>query len=100
MHKIKKKVIFPSSSSLNSIGDFAFEECSSLAQITIPSSVTSIGNYAFSKCSSLTQMIIPSSVTKIGNYAFNECSSLTKLQIPRSTRVSNFGIHDRQIIYT
>ena len=77
MHKIKKKVIFPSSSSLNSIGDFAFEECSSL-----------------------TQMIIPSSVTKIGNYAFNECSSLTKLQIPRSTRVSKFGIHDRQIIYT
>ena len=47
MHKIKKKVIFPSSSSLNSIGDFAFEECSSLAQITIPSSITSIDSYIF-----------------------------------------------------
>ena len=66
-------------SSVNSIGDEAFSECSSLTQITIPSYVTSIGNYVFKGCSSLTQITIPSSVTSIGDEAFSECSSLTQI---------------------
>ena len=40
-------------------------------------SVTSIGSYAFQDCSSLTSIEIPSSVTYIGNRAFYNCSSLT-----------------------
>lgn len=45
--------------SVTSIGDFAFEHCSSLQQITIPDSVTSIGDWVFSECESLKQIIIP-----------------------------------------
>ena len=56
----------------------------SLTQITIPSSVTSIGDSAFSDCSSLTQITIPSSVTTIGDSAFSDCSSLTQITIPSS----------------
>ena len=36
-----------------SIGDYAFEYCRSLTNITIPNNVTSIGDYAFNKCDSL-----------------------------------------------
>ena len=36
----------------------------------IPSSVTSIGDYAFYECSSLTSVEIPNSVISIGDYAF------------------------------
>ena len=68
------------SNDLTSIGDFAFWGCSSLASIEIPSSVTSIGSMAFSGCSSLTNIEIPSSVTSIGNLALS-CDNLTSLTI-------------------
>ena len=38
--------------------------------LTIPNSVTSIGNYAFSNCSGLANVTIGSGVTSIGEYAF------------------------------
>ena len=55
---------------MTSIGNSAFERCSSLTEITIPSSVTSIGDNAFERCTSLTKIIIPSIVTSIGDNAF------------------------------
>ncbi|MCR4665562.1 MAG: leucine-rich repeat domain-containing protein [Paludibacteraceae bacterium] len=71
-------------SSVTSIGEQAFADCSSLTSITIPNSVTSIGDGAFSSCSSLTSVTIPNSVTSIGENAFAECSSLTSITIPNS----------------
>ena len=69
-------------SSVTSIGDMAFAGCWMLTSLTIPSSVTSISWYAFSGCSGLTSLTIPSSVTSIGNSAFSGCSGLTSLTIP------------------
>ena len=63
------------------LGISAFEGCSSLTSLTIPSSVTSIGWSAFEGCSGLTSLTIPSSVTSIGNYAFEGCSGLTSIYV-------------------
>ena len=68
--------------SVTSIGNDAFEHCSSLTSITIPEGVTSIGNYAFYGCSSLTSISLPEAVTSIGEYAFDYCSSLASITLP------------------
>ena len=70
--------------SVTSIGESTFRNCSALTSITIPNSVTSIGYAAFEYCSSLTSITLPNSVITIGNGAFNSCSSLTSITIPNS----------------
>ena len=70
--------------SVTSIGESAFEWCSSLASVTIPNSVMGIVNRAFYRCSSLTSVTIGNSVMGIGDEAFCGCSSLTSITIPNS----------------
>ena len=55
---------------VTSIGERAFDECSSLISVVIPNSVTSIDEYAFIGCYSLTSVVIGDSVTSIGDGAF------------------------------
>ncbi len=82
-------------SSVTSIGDSAFDGCSSLTSVTIPSSVTSIGDSAFDGCSSLTSVTIPEGVTSIGLCTFYNCSSLTSVTIPSSvTSIGNSAFHN------
>lgn len=68
-------------SGITSIGDNAFENCRGFTSVDIPSSVTSIGDNAFKNCRSLTSVDIPSGVTSIGNGTFNQCRSLTSVDI-------------------
>lgn len=63
------------------IGDMAFQECTYLTGVTIPTSVTYIGEQAFNFCGGLTSIDIPNSVTTIGNFAFSLCFSLTSVAI-------------------
>ena len=69
---------------VQSIGNFAFCDCSSLSSLTLPSSLQSIGDYAFYDCNSLTSLTLPSSLQSIGDYAFYDCNSLTSLTLPSS----------------
>jgi len=76
-------------SSVTSIGDYAFWGCRRLTSITIPSNVTSISVHAFEDCSGLTSIIIPSNVKSIGFAAFEGCSGLTSITIP--SNVTSIG---------
>ena len=77
-----KSITIPSS--VTSLGDDCFQSCSGLTSLTIPSSVTSLGEFCFSYCHSLTSITIPSSVTSLGKYCFAWCSGLTSVTIPSS----------------
>jgi hypothetical protein len=80
----KTNTSFTVPDSVTSIGDSAFDDCTSLTSVTIPNSVTIIGSSAFRGCKSLTSVTIPDSVASIGHCAFDDCTSLTSVNIPDS----------------
>lgn len=65
-----------------SLGAEAFEDCSSLRAVSLPSTLTTIGDNAFDSCYNLDSIIIPENVTSIGDYAFYDCYSLGTVIIP------------------
>ena len=69
---------------LTSIGEYAFNGCSSLTGIHLPDNLTSIGESTFNGCSSLTEINLPDNLTSIGESTFNGCSSLTEIHLPAS----------------
>lgn len=78
-YKLIKSITIPNS--VTSIGNSAFNSCTSLESVTIGNSVTSIGKNAFYNCTALRSVTIPDSVTSIGNDAFYNCYNVWKLII-------------------
>ncbi len=62
-----------------SIGSYAFYNCSQITGMTIPDSVESIGYSAFYSCESLASVTIGSGVKSIGSSAFEGCYKLVEV---------------------
>ena len=82
-----KSVVLPKS--LEKIGDRAFYNLKSLADISIPENVTSIGNEAFYN-TGLTSIDLPANLKTIGWYAFSG-TKLKKIVLP--SQVETIGNH-------
>lgn len=64
------------------MGDYAFSH-SQISSVTFSMSLEEIGNYAFEYCTSLSgSLYIPKSVSKIGHCAFRNCSFNGRLELP------------------
>ncbi len=66
--------------SVTIIGNYAFEGCLLIENVTIPDSVTEIGRGAFTR-SCIISANIPKSVIYIGWNAFEQCTSLTDINV-------------------
>ncbi len=66
--------------SIETIGDYAFYQCTNLNTFTLPSSLKTIGNRAIYK-TKFTKCVIPTNVNKIGLFAFFGNSDLNNVII-------------------
>lgn len=80
-----KSVVLPNG--VSTLGNYAFNKCASLATVSLGNSLTAIGDYAFSGCKSLETVTIGTGVTKISDYTFNTCSALTQISCPSVTEI-------------
>ncbi|MCD8019570.1 MAG: leucine-rich repeat domain-containing protein [Clostridiales bacterium] len=74
-------------STITSIGDSAFRDCSKLTSINLPSNITTIGSFAFEYCTGLKDISLPSSLISVGTCTFAHCSKLKSISIPVRTTV-------------
>jgi hypothetical protein len=75
--------------SVLTLNNLAFNGCTNLSSITLPSSITTIGPAALAG-TSITKITIPSNVTSIGVFAFENCRNLSKITIPSTvTGINN-----------
>ena len=82
VNQYTKSVNIPTT--VKTLGNHCFKNCSGLTEVTIPESVTSLGDSCFSYCKSLTSVTIGNSVTSLGDWCFSNCTSLTGITIPNS----------------
>ncbi len=77
-------VVIPST--VTSIGNYAFRNCSSVSSIEVPDFVTSIGDWAFQNCYSMTTLNLGKGLQYIGAGAFQNCSSIPNLIVPEGVK--------------
>lgn len=75
------------------LGNYAFFECSSLAEIILPGTLTRVGIRAFYGCTNLRGAEIPAAVTAIGENAFFGCSNLRELSFGENASLQTVGIN-------
>eukprot|EP00523_Entomoneis_sp_CCMP467_P016328 CAMPEP_0168777900 /NCGR_PEP_ID=MMETSP0725-20121227/6814_1 /TAXON_ID=265536 /ORGANISM="Amphiprora sp., Strain CCMP467" /LENGTH=328 /DNA_ID=CAMNT_0008827671 /DNA_START=119 /DNA_END=1105 /DNA_ORIENTATION=+ len=77
-------VISSDDAKLVKIESWAFSDCQSLRDITLPSSLTTMGHSVFHRCLSLTSMDLSHCprLTEIPNQTFRGCKSLKSVQLP------------------
>lgn len=75
------------SDSVDSIGEYAFVDCSYISTLNLGNGVECIGNNAFYRCSNLTALEIPDSVLEIGEYSFYSCSRISNIEFGENLEI-------------
>ncbi len=72
------------------IDAYVFWGCNNLNTVVLGGGLTDVGDYAFAGCKGLKQMAIPANIVTIGIQAFGDCVNMTDISIPAET----FRIHE------
>ena len=83
---------------LTDIGSSAFENCTLLSSISLPTTLKSIGDQAFQKCTALRNVTFPEGLLTIGEYAFYK-DRLLEATIPASvTKIGYAAFYDNEYL--
>lgn len=72
---------------LDYLGELVFYDCGDLTDVVLPQGSYEIRSHAFSTCESLQRIVIPAGVASIGTGAFSDCSELMEVNLPASVGV-------------
>lgn len=87
-----KKVSFEEGIVLETIEDNAFDSCSELTEITLPSTLRTLGEDAFNACLELKSIILPEGIKTIPARTFLNCESLADISLPSTLEsIENFA---------
>ncbi len=84
---------------VTAIGNDAFQMCSMVTGISLPSSIVTIGNNAFKGCG-ITSFELPGSVISLGNDILNGCKSLESITVDNQNSVFDSRFNCNAIIET
>ena len=70
-----------------SIENWAFDGCTGITSIELPTSLTSIGGYAFSGCTGISRIVIGKNVTMMGGSVFRYWQSSQRIEMPEFSTV-------------
>ena len=76
---LNSKVEIPKT--VTNIGVAAFEDCSSLNEVSVYSDISELPAQCFNNCSELSTVTLGDSITSIGSYAFANCTKLKYLEL-------------------
>lgn len=76
------------SEGITSVGNYAFDHCDA-ADIILPSTLKTIGERSFAQCSKVKGIDLPDNVSYIGNFAFTYTNMGEKITLPSS--LTEFG---------
>lgn len=75
--------------SVESIGNSAFEGCSSIQSIAMHADTRLVGNFAFKGCTALNNVVLNEHVTKLGVRAFDRCISLSGIDFKNVKQIGD-----------
>ena len=86
-----REIIFPEECHVKYICDNCFKYCKMLGAegqaLNLPESIETIGNYAFYECTNLQVVNLSSNLKSIGISCFEGCESLESIKLPKSLKV-------------
>ena len=85
-----EEIVLPST--IKTIAEHSFADCTDLAAVNIPDSVTKIGSSAFENCKSLTSVKLSDNIVTIEYRAFSGCKSLSEINFPKKLSTTGWYI--------
>ena len=88
-HTEVEEIYFESGSTITNLPSDAFNGCTALKKLELPTSLRSLGNAICRNCTSLETITIPDGITNLGNWTFSGCTSLISVTLPAAVTYMN-----------